>query len=317
LAVASLPLDLATAGACHVCPRPFAGDDLGAVQGASNPDCQGQSPATTYTFQTVDFPGKDFNNSSQLTWVNDAGLTCQQYFLPGQTEGWGNTAVLMGDTWTVINVPGSTSTGGSNPNARGQIALTYGGTDNIYHLALWERGRFTLVPDLTEYVFGGSQAINDRGQITALVYNSSGIGLGFVGTFEHYKVFAYPGADVTFTLAFMTTDSGTTVGEYLDTAGWHAFVFDGKDFSTLGVNGGVNSAASAINNEGDIVGIYWNSSVISTGFELVKGNVTQFVVPNALQTVPDMITDNHLISGTYQAADGTWHGFVATPSCGR
>jgi hypothetical protein len=74
LAVASLPLDLATAGACHTCPRPFAGDDLGTFQRASNPDCQGQSPATTYTFQTVDFQGKDFNNSFQITWVNDAGL---------------------------------------------------------------------------------------------------------------------------------------------------------------------------------------------------------------------------------------------------
>jgi hypothetical protein len=38
------------------------------------------------------------------------------------------------------------------------------------------------------------------------------------------------------------------------------------------------------------------------------------MVPDALQTVPDRITENLKISGHYQAQDGNWHGFVATPA---
>jgi hypothetical protein len=114
----------------------------------------------------------------------------------------------------------------------------------------------------------------------------------------------------------MTNDVGITVGTYWD-SNWvvHGFIYDlydGTHFS-IDVPGGSGLWVDAINNEGQIVGSYTDSSGNFVGFELQHGHLTAFNVPGALQTLNLWITDNHKITGTYQSADGGLHGFVATP----
>src|SRR5690349_19755760 len=82
--------------------------------------------AQSYTFQTVDAPGRDNFAISLLnsTWRNDKGLLVQEYFGPDAPVGpRGHTALLQDGVWSVIDVPGSIWCGGSNPNNRGQVAL--------------------------------------------------------------------------------------------------------------------------------------------------------------------------------------------------
>jgi hypothetical protein len=77
------------------------------------------------------------------------------------------------------------------------------------------------------------------------------------------------------------------------------------------------SAATSINNTGEIIASYTNSEGTVVGFRLSHGKYTDFVYPDAILTAPYTITDNGQISGNYQAKDGSYHGFVATPVGGK
>lgn len=274
-----------------------------------------------YTFQTVDAPDKDLSTGEQYTWVNNSGLIAQQYFGPDAPVGFGHTAVLWDGVWTVIDVPGSVTTGGTNPNAQGQIALTYAGDDLIYHLAIWQRGQYTFVPDPAGYLLGAANGINERGQVSGLVYDSDGIGLGFVGDQFHYKIFAYPGSDVVLTIAFQTNNSGITVGLYMlagEPGPLHSFLYDGTHFTNIDIPGAILTSANAINNKGEIAGYYMNlDDAAPLGFLLYQGKYTDITVPDTLASGLYMITDSGKIAGTYLARDGGFHGFVATPVSGK
>ena len=289
-----------------------------AMLGTTAPTALASPPALApstqlYTFRTVDAPGKDFANDFQLTWMNDSGLIIQQY---SDTAGNWHTAVLSGSKWTVIDVPGAVGTGATNPNSQGQVALSYYGSDGVFHLAIWQRGHYTYIADpCPGYVFEGADGINDLGQVTSSVYDpATQTYLAYVGDSCWHTTFNYPGA--TFIVPYITNDFGVTVGTYWDSEGIeHAFIYniyDGTHFS-FDVPGGVNACANAINNEGDIVGLYFLASGSFNGFELQNGKLTAFNVPDAPQNSPQMITDTHMISGSYQDTNGNWHGFVATP----
>lgn len=272
--------------------------------------------AQNYIFKTVDAPGKDPLSGVQFeTWVNDSGLIIQAY---SDTEGNVHTAALENDIWTVIDVPGAAETGATNPNFEGQVALTYCGTDFIDHLAIWQHGHYTYISDpCPGYVFSGAQGFNDLGQVTSFVLDFSGsgyTGLACVGNGHNNAVFTYP--DAYWIFPEMTNDWGFTVGAYWD-SDWvqHGFVYNIYDGTHLSIDilGGSNPWTQSINLEGAIVGTYTDSSGNSLGFELQQGHLTAFNMPGAVQTIPYMITDNHRIAGCYQAVDGSWHGFVATP----
>lgn len=281
------------------------------------------APKQHYKFITVDVPGvpgvpgKDLSNNFQLTWINDDGLVVQQY---ADSDNHSHTAALLRSGWTLIDVPGAANTGGTNPNSKGQVALSYWEDADvpIYHLAIWERGHYTYIPDSAweGYAFGGAQGINDRGQVSACVETDDGTTLyGWVGTSRRHTIFGYPDSD--FTIAFMTNNSGTTVGEYVDADGaGHGFIKDGDHFVNLDYPGGRNAYALGINNAGDIIGDYVVGPIgagHAHGFLLQRGHLTPFDVPGAVSDFNFWITDNHTITGTYQAPDGSFHGFIAIP----
>ena len=96
-----------------------------------------------YNFTTVDSPGlyQEVDNGNFVTWVNNSELVSQEYI---GIDGNMHTAVLLEDGWRVIDVPGATSTAGTNANSQGQIALTYWGADGVAHRAIWKEGRSLL-----------------------------------------------------------------------------------------------------------------------------------------------------------------------------
>lgn len=286
-------------------------------QRSIHPGSGGLTPslsAVSYAFETVDAPDK-LDDFFQITWINTAGQITQQYFFKGEdpTLGFGHTAVLVGDTWSLIDVPGSFTSGGTNANALGQVALSYADTDLVLHLALWRAGQYTYVPELPGYAFGGAQGINERGQVSAVYFDSNGVGLGFVGTSTNHVLFAYPG-DVLLTIPFMTSNLGATVGFSIAADGsLHAFQYRRGQFTNLDLPGATFTTANGINDQGTIVGGYGDDSFAFHGYLLEGGLLSEIVVPDSQQVIPYMITNNNLISGTYQHVDGSWHGFVGYP----
>ena len=272
------------------------------------------APTQRYTFKTVDAPGDATATGFLLTWVNDSGLVIQQYI---DANGFFHTAALLHNVWTVIDVPGAANTGATNPNSQGQVALSYWGADNVYHLAIWQKGHYTYVTDpCPGYVFWGANGINDLGQVTSLVSDATYTTfLAYVGDSKHHTVLAYPGS--TFTCPFMTNDRGVMVGDYYDSAGvQHGFVYDIQSGMQLSVDvpGGAGTILADVNNEGEIVGNYFRESGGNAfGVVIQRLNLTAFDVPGSEAVTLSFITANHTIAGSYLATDGKNHGFVATP----
>jgi probable HAF family extracellular repeat protein len=87
-------------------------------------------------------------------------------------------------------------------------------------------------------------------------------------------------------------------------------------YTTLAFPGARDTALTAINNLGEMVG--WYSSIpevlVPQGFLLVDGNYLPFDVPGSSITEPTGINDLGQIVGYYRDASGLTHGFLATPA---
>ncbi len=86
--------------------------------------------------------------------------------------------------------------------------------------------------------------------------------------------------------------------------------FAAYTFTTINVSGATNTIASGINNAGQIVGHYNDSSGVHAFID-TSGVITSFDVPGAIATYAYGINNIGQISGSYIDATGT-HGFVDT-----
>jgi uncharacterized membrane protein len=214
--------------------------------------------------------------------------------------------------WSLLDVPGSLWCGGTNPNARGQVALTYALADGITRLAIWQHGSYALLPDLPGYEFW-ARGINNRGQVTGPVWDPAGNEHGFVRDAESVIFFDHPLASPG-TAGFSLNDAGTVVGWYDAPDGTiQSFRRDGDQFAPIAPPGSVFSFALTINNAGVIGGVYTDTDFNYHGFILRQGVYTTVDFPGAVVTKIDSISDHGVISGEYIAVDGSVHGFVATP----
>jgi probable HAF family extracellular repeat protein len=81
-------------------------------------------------------------------------------------------------------------------------------------------------------------------------------------------------------------------------------------FATISYPGAISTWAWEINERGDIVGQYTDSSGVTHGFLLRGGRFVTVDFPGASRTVAQGINSRGAISGAYIGADGKWHGFV-------
>lgn len=275
--------------------------------------------AADYTFRTVDAASS--NIDVEVTWMNNSGLIAQQYQSPpGSAFPSGiHTALLNDGVWTNIDVPKAAFTGGSNPNAHGQVALTYALADGIWHVAIYDHGKYLYQPDIPGYQVG-VQGLNDRGQLAAVAIDAGGVQHGLVGNSSAFTVFDYPDSQAAATIPMMVNNQGIAVGQYqLKDQTAHAFLYDGSRFKNIDVPGAVFTAASGINESNEIVGIYKAVAAQlqgSHGFLLRDGQYTTVDFPGATGTVLYQINDSGDLAGTYQDASGNNHGFVATRTSG-
>jgi probable HAF family extracellular repeat protein len=101
-------------------------------------------------------------------------------------------------------------------------------------------------------------------------------------------------------------------GECPQWVGEHGFLDTGGSFTQLDVPGATDTIASGINDAGQVVGTFINSTG-EHGFLDTGGSFTQFDVPSADITVASGINGAGQIVVTFDSITGV-HGFLSSPS---
>ncbi|MBV8345094.1 MAG: hypothetical protein JO190_08915 [Candidatus Eremiobacteraeota bacterium] len=161
--------------------------------------------------------------------------------------------------------------------------------------------------------------INNGGSTGGFWIDNAGVNRGFIdwnGVFTSYAFPLFKPSAVTQILGL--NDYGVAVGFYTDARGVnHGFEYNRATFSFQEVKppGGTNVTASAINDNGDIVGFYTSSSQV-VGFLEKGGTFTTFSYPESPVTDPFGVNDKDDIVGSYAGASSTTHGFLLTDVTG-
>jgi hypothetical protein len=181
---------------------------------------------------------------------------------------------------------------------------------------------YTVVPPYKQANFtsenypGSAQTqvtcIDNLGNTGGFWVDAKGINRGFIewnGVFTSYTA---PKA-VSVTQILGLNDSGYAVGFYTDKKGInHGFMLNQSSgtFTAVSPPGGTNVTASAINNNGDIVGFYTSGSQ-TVGF-LEKGSkFSAFSYPGSTATMPFGVNSADDVVGGYSAGSAM-HGFLLT-----
>jgi probable HAF family extracellular repeat protein len=117
----------------------------------------------------------------------------------------------------------------------------------------------------------------------------------------------------------LLTTPGASGASGINNAGQIVFlngVLSGGPFTTLSVPGSTANLAFGINNLGQIVGSYSDTSLqlLNHGFVYSDGTYTSFDVPGSIATVAFGINDFGQIVGYYVDSADNQHGFLATPT---
>jgi len=106
------------------------------------------------------------------------------------------------------------------------------------------------------------------------------------------------------------------VGDYSDADGFvHGYTWTETDgFTTFDFEKQPDTAVRAINQRGDMSGIYFDGLILP-GFLRLK-NGTDFTIdpPSSVWTVSAVINNRGTIAGFYLDADGNEHGYIAIQS---
>ena len=243
---------------------------------------------TAGSFITIDVPGSSAVYASGpgvdtiATAINNVGQVAGQY----DTENEGYTRVrsflYAGGTLTAIDVPGSSYTAAFGLNDKGQVVGFY---DDIttYKLRgfVYADGAFTTF-DAPGDGFTLPYAINNVGEVAGS-YNENGGSHGFLrdaaGAFttvdvpgSGYMAYDDGGNKVTVpaTEVRSLNDKSQIIGEYTDATGTYSFLGTAGVFANLPLPSPTHysnpwAETYGINNAGQIVGEYWETSQSSYG----------------------------------------------------
>jgi probable HAF family extracellular repeat protein len=100
------------------------------------------------------------------------------------------------------------------------------------------------------------------------------------------------------------------VGAYQNCSGSYGFLYAGGSFSSISYPGDAYTYLSGINNSGEIVGSYLDSSFNSHGFLYNGGTFSPINFPGVTSTYPYGINDSDQIVGEYVDSSGNGHAFL-------
>jgi probable HAF family extracellular repeat protein len=178
----------------------------------------------------------------------------------------------------------------------------------------------------------GPQAINEHGQITGFYTDVNNVNHGFLLSNGQYTTLDDPNAGTGAgqgTIANVSSDSGQIVGSFFDAnTVAHGFVLSGGQYTTLpddpkaatGLGPLSGSDARAMNDQGQIVGFYYDANFVSHGYLLSHGQYTTLDDPNAgtmagqgpfaQGTFPQGFNNSGQIVGFYIDASFHGHGYL-------
>lgn len=165
-------------------------------------------------------------------------------------------------------------------------------------------------------ILGSAAAgINKKGQMVGgfNILAGSGCTGGYLLKGNTFRQVNYPGPYASCVLGI--NDSGEMVGGY-SADGWntyHVFSLIGKVFTAIPDPPGAIPvvAPAGVDDAGDIIGQYVDSSGVSHGFVYSKGAFTTIDVPGASDTFLDATSPNgKILAGSYYGSDGNDHGFL-------
>ena len=225
-----------------------------------------------------------------------------------------------GASFTRIDFPGSTFTFANAINAQGDVAGTFGDSNQAVHGFLCTSDGIYTSFDLPNGVISSVVRLTDTDGIAGNFIDSSSTSHGFLrlanGSVTQIDA---PGAVVGYgTVLNDKNASGVIVGSLLTSSGSHSFsrATDGT-FTVFDPSGtGPASSSPGINTAGLIVGDYSDSQFVTHGYiRNLDGTFTILDDPSAGQvhncgTFPYRINDSGQIIGTYVDAQGAHHGFV-------
>jgi len=220
----------------------------------------------------VDAPGWA---QTALFAINDSDVIAASVYNDNLTEL--HTAVYRPreGTWTLIpDVPGHPIANNVAINNKGVLmgSSSQGDVGFYNNTVGWtwdgESYSFFTVPGASGsgYGFGTSPlGINDRGQVTGYYTDDLGLWHGFLKNRSNITTFDVPGADLT--EPFGINDDGDIAGIYYilsPTFQEQGFIYHAGHFVTVEVPG--YGGPTGINNRGEIVGTYQDSSGVWHGF---------------------------------------------------
>ncbi len=229
-----------------------------------------QSPATSYTFQTIG-SNKD-PHFNQLLGIN-SGNVIAGYYGSGSpsspNKGYTVKSPYAQADFTYENYPGSVQTQVTCINNNGDTGGFWVDSKGVNRGFLRWKGAFTSYTDPNI----------GKGTVTQILgLNNAGLAVGFY-----------------------TNGAGVSFGFELNQA-------TGK-FTPIKPPGAKNVTASGIDNEGDIVGFYVSGST-TIGFLKIGSSYSTFEYPGSSTTNPFGVNDRRNIVGAYVDGKGNTHGFL-------
>ncbi len=251
---------------------------------ASASTLSAQGHGTAYSFRTLD-NAKDLT-FNQLLGINDSGVIAG-YFGSG-AQGHPNKGYLLLPQGNYINenFPGSVQTQVTGLNNRGVTVGFWSSMNN-------------------------ANMVNDNS--------------GFVDMGGHFRNADFPTgspASPPVDQLLGVNDSDVAVGFYTDANGNnHGYEYNIRSsrFSTVTDPSlpGASLTAAAINDEGDVAGIYTNAAGTTDGFlKTHHGHFIDLAVPGAASTMALGVNGSDEVVGTYTVGSGSsaqMHGFTWTP----
>ena len=202
-------------------------------------------------------------------------------------------------------------------------------TDNV-DVIVEQAGNFTSLDDPLDMITTGTVSdtyaygINDEGQIVGHYIGSSGQPFtqgdenGFLYQNQTFTVIANPAEAEDYSNFFAVTapdginDFGQIVGYQTAIIGYQfgvpifapagGFLYSGGLFTTLA------GPASAINNQGEVVGYYYNQGPEQDTAYIYQNGSYQGFGPNG--TMPFGVNNEREVVGTYEDQSGNSHGFI-------
>lgn len=207
---------------------------------------------------------------------------------------------------------GSKGTQGGRTSNAGEIVGRYFTTSGSAGF-LDKSGKFTRIAP-TGATKGLAADINNSAEIVGFYSVGNGPDIAFVYSGGKYSEVKSPSSTLDSIEFLGINDSGVIVGSLSamhGTAPEQGFIYNKGKFEYIIVPGSKGTQARGINNKGEVVGAYADSSGLNHGFTYVSGKFTTVNVPGAKQTVVNGICYNFpVIVGTYINSKNQTLGFV-------